>query len=347
MAELPESSFIALVMAGGRGTRFWPMSQDEKPKQYLTLFGERTLIQSTIDRLKKQTPVKNIFICSGDSQKEILKTQLPEISQLILEPSGRNTAPCLMLSVATLLQKGYPTSTVMGVFPADHFIGNDSEFSKLLNLAILQAKNSRSLFTLGITPSSPHTGYGYIEAGSPTGSGTFIVDKFIEKPSLDKASEYVLKENFFWNAGIFIWRLDVISQAFATYLPLEWDLIQSAVKDGTIADAYPKLTSQPIDTAILEKAKNVQVIPAKMEWSDIGSWSALLEHHQTLSPKSIVIIPEQNKMVKSINSSDCLLVTDSNKKIVLIGVKDLIIVDSKEGLLITHRSQDQRVKEIT
>ncbi len=346
MAELPESSFVALVMAGGSGTRFWPMSQPQMPKQYLTLYGNRSLIQSTIDRLKLKTSQENIFICSGESQKTILQKQLPEISQFILEPTGRNTAPCLMLSVATLLEQGFAPSTVMGVFPADHFIGNESAFSALLQKAIDEAKNFKTLVTFGIKPTSPHTGYGYIEAGEHFNNNSFQVKKFIEKPSLEKAKHYLAQGNFFWNAGIFVWRIDSIAEALKTYLPKEWELIQTAVKNKKITKIYNQLTSQPIDIAVLEKASHVKVIPADMSWSDIGSWNALLEHRQQLSGENNIILSKNQEQVSLLDTQDCLVASDSTKKIVLIGVKDLIVIESEHGLLITHRSQDQRVKEI-
>ena len=346
MAELADSNFVALVMAGGSGTRFWPMSQPEKPKQYLTLFGDRSLIQSTVDRLKHRASTQNIFICSGESQKKLLKEQIPEIPGLILEPSGRNTAPCLMLSVATLLNRGYSPSTVMGVFPADHFIGDETAFLKTLNSAIKEAAQTENLITLGITPSSPHTGYGYIEAQRGSDSVSIPVHKFIEKPNLAKAKEYLSSGNYYWNAGIFIWRLGVIVEAFKTYLPKEWELIQSAVNTGSVDKIYPQVTSQPIDIAVLEKAQNVRVIPADMKWSDIGSWNALLEHRQILEGKENTIISQTPERVKLLDSSQCLVASDSSKKVVLIGVKDLIVIESEHGLLITHRSQDQRVKEI-
>lgn len=346
MAESPNSHFIALIMAGGSGTRFWPMSQPQKPKQYLTLFGNRSLIQSTVDRLKHKTSVENIFICSGESQKLLLQEQLPEITHLILEPMGRNTAPCLMLSVATLLSTGFAPSSVMGVFPADHVIGNDVSFLNILQSAIEEAQASRCLVTLGIKPTSPHTGYGYIEAGEKTSQHSFKVNQFVEKPSQDRAQRYLAQGNFFWNSGVFVWRLDAIAEAFRNYLPKEWELIQSAVRNKSVDKIYTTLTAQPIDIAVLEKAPNVRVIPAEMNWSDIGSWNALFEHHQTMSGKDNIVISQNPGNPILIDSHNCLVASESSKKIVLIGVNDLIVVETEEGLLISHRTQDQRVKEI-
>lgn len=348
MAENPNSIFIALIMAGGSGTRFWPMSQPEKPKQYLKLLGQRSLIQATVDRLKKNTSLQNIFICSGDKQKKLLQEQLPEVDNLILEPSGRNTAPCLMLSVATLLAKGYSPKSVMGVFPADHFIGNEAAFLSLLDSAISEAQHTGDLITLGITPTSPHTGYGYIESEeNKSGEISLRVKRFVEKPTLPKAQEYLKQGNFFWNAGIFFWRLDVIAKAFETFMADEWKSIQSAVKTASVEQIYPQLSKQPIDIAILEKAPNVRVIPANMEWSDIGSWNALLEHMQNLNRSKNIVLPPENKQVKLLESNNCLVASHGSKPIVLIGVDDLIVVESEHGILVTHRTKDQKVKEIS
>lgn len=348
MAENPNPLFIALIMAGGSGTRFWPMSRPEKPKQYLTLLGKRSLIQSTVDRLKKTTATKNIFICSGENQKQLLQEQLPEINNLILEPSGRNTAPCLMLSVATLLAQGYPADSVMGVFPADHFIGNESAFLELLNSAITEAQVTRNLITLGINPTSPHIGYGYIEVEKPTNQGSsYPVKRFIEKPNLQQAEEYLKQGSFFWNAGIFFWRLDVIAQAFQTFMTDEWNLVQLGVRNKNVETIYPQLSRQPIDIAILEKASNVRMIPAAMDWSDIGSWNALLEHLQNLNHAKNVILPSENETIRLMESQNCLVVSETSKPIVLIGVDDLIVVESDHGILVTHRTRDQKVKEIS
>lgn len=346
MVEAKTKNFLALIMAGGSGTRFWPLSKPQKPKQYLNLFGQRSLIQATVDRLKNQTPLSNIFICSGENQSGLLKEQLPEISEFIFEPEGRNTAPCLMLSVATLLHRGFEPSTVMGIFPADHIIHDDANFFGYLRSAIEEARSTKCLVTFGIKPTSPHTGYGYIEKGAQCTGNSFTVKKFVEKPSLEKAREYLAQGDFYWNAGIFIWRLDAIAEAFATFLPMEWESLQSAVKTNTVSKIYPNLKSQPIDTAVLEKASNVRVIPAEMKWSDIGSWSALLEQHQLLSGGDNITLSKDPKSVTLMGSHNTLVVNETSKKIVVIGTTDLIVVETETELLISHRNQDQRVKEI-
>jgi mannose-1-phosphate guanylyltransferase len=348
MAERPNFPLIAVIMAGGSGTRFWPMSRKEKPKQYLTLFGNRSLIQATTERLKKKISSEHIFVCSGENQTALLKEQLPEIKKLILEPCGRNTAPCLMLSVATLLTHGFPESSVMGVFPSDHVIGDESAFLRLLDIAAEEAYTTQDLITFGIKPTSPHTGYGYIEASAVSADFKSLrVNRFVEKPSLEKAQEYLKNGNFFWNAGIFLWRLDAIKKAFETFLSEEWNQIESAVLNGTLNQLYPTLKQQPIDIAVLEKVSNVRVIPAEMNWSDIGSWNALLEHIQHSTHLSNVVLPASDSSVQFLNANNCLVATEGSKKIALIGVEDLIIVETKDAILITHRAHDQRVKEIT
>lgn len=348
MAEQPNFPLIAVIMAGGSGTRFWPMSRTEKPKQYLTLFGNRSLIQATTDRLKKKISSDHIFVCSGENQTALLKEQLPELRNLILEPCGRNTASCLMLSVATLLSRGFSESSVMGVFPSDHVIGDNSAFLRLLDRAAEEAFVTKDIITFGIKPTSPHTGYGYIEASSESdGSSSRRVKRFVEKPSLEKAQEYLKNGNFFWNAGIFFWRLDTVKKAFETFLSEEWNQIQTAVQNGTLNHLYPKLKQQSIDVAVLEKISNVRVIPAEMNWSDIGSWNALLEHVQHSTGLNNVVLPGSESSVQFLGSNHCLVASESAKKIVLIGLDDLIVVETKDAILVTHRAHDQRVKEIT
>lgn len=346
MAESNPKNFVALVMAGGSGTRFWPLSQPDRPKQYLTLVGNRSLIQATIDRLQKQVPLSNIFICSGENQKKLIQEQLPKISGLILEPKGKNTAPCLMLSVAHLLHQGVPPSTVMGVFPADHTISNETRFLSTLQYAIDEASSTKCLLTFGIKPQSAHTGYGYIEAGDKSGDHSFRVKRFVEKPTFEKAQEYVRQGTFYWNAGIFVWRLDAITEAFQTFLPQEWERVQAAIKAQNIHEIYDQLTSQPIDVAVMEKASNVRVIPTDMGWNDLGSWSALLTHLQQNDNSDNVVVSKRPEHCSFIDSHNNLICTSTSKKVVAIGIENLIIVETDKELLITHRSQDQRVKEI-
>lgn len=340
-------NFVTVIMAGGSGTRFWPASRKAFPKQYLSLFGTKSLIQETVERMKPLSSTKDIFICSGKSQSALLKEQLSDIPNLILEPVGRNTAPCLMLTVATLLTKGYPLSTPLLVLPADHYIGNSSVFHNLVKDAVHFASTHSALVTLGIAPTSPHTGYGYIEAGhSVEQTHFFQVKRFVEKPSLEKANEFLRSNTFYWNAGIFIWSLASISKALEDFLPEEWAQVQSAVSsrsETALASTFEKLKSQPIDTAVLERADNVFVLPAlNLQWSDIGSWNALFELQSKNVSENVIL----SGQVRSVESTGCLVKTNTLKEIALAGVSDLVIVEDNGTLLITHRTKDQLVKEV-
>lgn len=332
--------FVSVIMAGGSGTRFWPLSKKTFPKQYLKLFGNRTLIQQTADRLIPISGNDKIFICSGKSQAPLLKDQLPEIKNLILEPMARNTAPCLMLTVSHLLKKGFPLSTVMLVLPADHYIGDENRFREVLSRAVAFAGRTDSLVTLGIVPTSPHTGYGYIESGEPVEPNILKTRRFVEKPNLEKAQEFLKSKSFFWNAGIFAWSLASIVKAFEAYVPEDWKLIQTAHTDAEILAAFQKMKAQPIDTAVFEKARNVFTVPAEgIQWSDVGSWNALYEMQATSNPNVVV-----QGHVDAFESQGCLVNVSPERKIALVGVKDLVIVENDGILMIASREKDQLVR---
>lgn len=332
---------VAVIMAGGSGTRFWPASRPELPKQFLKLTGPKSLIAETADRVSKVVPRDAIYVCAGETQKSLLKGELPQ-APLILEPAGRNTAACLMLSVAHLLRAGAPLGTPMIALPADHYIQDTEAFAATLQQAMAFAADTHGLLTLGIVPTSPHTGYGYIEAGDPArGEVALQVRRFVEKPDRARAEEFLRKKNFFWNSGIFIWTLGAIRSAFEAHLSEPWSRLLDASSAADIKKIYDGLPSLPIDTAVMEKADNLYVIPAKFDWSDIGSWDAL----HKLRAKS----PEENVTVsgdaRAIESTGCLIDVPTGKKIALVGVKDLVVVESEGTLLICARDKDQLVRE--
>lgn len=333
---------IALIMAGGSGTRFWPASTKAFPKQYLPLIGRDSLIQLTVKRIESLVPASQVYICSQQSHLPILKEQLPAVTHHILEPMGKNTAPCLALSAIELLAKGEDPNTVMVVLPADHFISDDKGFCALMREAIDFARESQGLVTFGIVPGHPHTGYGYIETGEPAGkTGVFKIRQFVEKPNLDKAKEYLKKGTFYWNSGIFVWTLQALKSAFEKHAPDLWKTLSQAQTQGNIAQAYEKIQGSPIDIAVMEKATNGFIFRMELPWSDLGSWSALWEllgqgkkETLTLSGNSV-----------SIDSEGCLVKVAPQRKVALIGVKDLIVVESGDKLLITHRDSDQKVRQ--
>ncbi len=339
MAAHPKNPKVAVIMAGGSGTRFWPLSTKRVPKQYVNLMGARSLIQDTVHRTSKLFSLADTFIVSTASQKSLLKKQLPKIKNLVFEPEGKNTAPCLMLTAKRLLDKGYPGSTVIGVFPADHTVANQKEFEKVLTHAMHFAAETSGIVTLGIVPDSAHTGYGYIEKKEAVvgWEAVFHVNKFKEKPDVKTAGEYLVSGRYYWNAGIFVFRLDTIVKAFEEFLENDWNKIIAAKNETQIKNAYKKLASTPIDIAVLEKSPFVYVIPSDMGWSDIGSWNALasLKSETEQAQKNTLLIDSHNNYVHSV----------TNKNIALIGCEDLIVIETKDSLLICKKESDQQVRE--
>jgi len=325
---------LAVIMAGGSGTRFWPLSQPDYPKQFLSLTGKKSLIAETAERILPLVGKGNLAVVSVEAQQALIRKELPEVSRLILEPLGRNTAPCLMLTAYTLLKEGVSGDTVLVVLPADHHIENRKAFEQLLGSAISFAAEKDSLVTLGIVPTSAHTGYGYIEA-EPGKGPSLKVKRFVEKPDRKRAEEFLAAKNFYWNSGMFVWRLDSLVRAFERYCTADWKTLNA---EGP--SAYSKLTAQPIDVAVMEKADNLYLFPADIGWSDIGSWNAVYEL-KGQAPSNLVMSGD----VHSISSQGCLVHLSSGKSVALIGVKDLIVVEKDGQLLIAHRDQDQLVRD--
>jgi len=344
-ANNPSLSPVAVIMAGGSGTRFWPLSQKNLPKQYLKLTGQKTLIEQTVDRITPLCGEDHIYISSGESQVQLLKQFVPQIERLILEPAAKNTAACLMLSVAHLLQRGYPLDTPLMVFPSDHAIGNEKAFETVVRKAVAFAQTREALVTIGIQPSSPHTGYGYIErSDSEVAPDFFKVKRFTEKPNLERATEFFSHPNYYWNGGIFIWTLRSIRKAFETYLEPFWTQIHQASTPQELSAIFSTLPSLPIDTAVLEKSPNVFVIPAHgLEWSDLGSWKALYEFHSSDPTQNISL----NATTETLDAKGCVIYSSSNLKVGLIGVENLVIVEHEGFLLIADKDQDQRVKDLS
>lgn len=338
---MAEPEIVALIMAGGSGTRFWPLSRTDKPKQYLSLVGNRTLIQQTADRVAPIVGDRNIFVCSSTAQEKWLRQQLPPSASLILEPAARNTAPCLMLSALSLIRRGYADETTMVVLPSDHFIGDLESFRTTIADAVAAARERQGLVLLGIVPDRPHTGYGYIERGAHVSGRLHTVKRFVEKPDRVRAEAFLKDGGFQWNSGIFIWTLSTICQAFDRFLGESWRNLLLAKDDAAIATAYAKIPAQPIDIAVLEKADNVYVVPTEMGWSDIGSWDALYHLLQPTLQTNTVISGE----VKSVDSGGCLVHVPPGRKVALVGVQDLVIVEDGDTILVVARDQDQKVRQ--
>lgn len=329
-------------MAGGSGTRFWPASRPENPKQYLALLGEVSLIQKTASRLSPDISMDEIYICSTNAQTGILKKQLPSLSHLISEPEGKNTAACIALSAIEMLGQGLSPDTIVFTLPADHFISDEKGFRELLKRAASIARESGSLVTFGIVPEFAHTGYGYIEQGEALGaSGAYQVARFVEKPDQKTAEGYLATKRFHWNSGMFVWTLAAIKKAFEAFQPDMWKAIENGVAQRNLTAVYAKLPSLPIDIAILEKAKNVAVIPANIGWNDVGSWSAVYDLQKPDKDGNVVV----NAKTSLTQSSHCLVFGPSDVEVGLVGVKDLVVVVDGNRVLVCHRDSDQLVRE--
>ena len=343
------SHLYGLILAGGRGTRFWPRSRRANAKQVLKFFGNRSLIQQTVDRLKPVLPPERIWILTNDHLREEIVKQLPEVPkrQILAEPAQRNTAPAIGLA-AHILQSIDPEA-VMGVFPADHVIGKPRDYVRLIRPAFKAAKDGK-IVVLGIQPRWAETGYGYIEFPAGRGvSGETPVKSFREKPDATTAAKFLKAGNFYWNAGMFFWKTSVLLDALRRFLPKTSTLLAglpafSSRQFGTrLAEVFPRCENISIDYAVLERAANVVGIPAgDIGWNDVGSWNAVYE----LQPRDV-----QGNAVRG----EALL-TDSggnyvdgakSKLIALLGVNDLIVVDTPDALLIADRSkQAQQVGDL-
>jgi len=339
-------------MAGGKGTRLWPVSRAGKPKQFQCLTGDKTMLQETYLRLRQIADPADIFVATnkeyvGEVEKEIL--EFPK-ENILGEPIGRNTAPSIALAAAIIAAKD--ENEIMGVFPADHFIEN----SKALLEAIKKGKeflgnNDQYLLTFGITPSAPETGYGYIKKNGLiekiNGVEIFKAEKFVEKPNYETAQKYLEAGNYLWNSGMFLWKTKTIIEKFKSYVPDDYkrlEKIRDSVKNGNYAEVlekeFPEMDKNSIDYAILENEPAVAVIPLEMPWSDVGSWTAL---------KDTLISSDKENFVRGehINfDSENLLVYGSDKLITTIGVKDLIIVDTNDAILICDRNKSQLVSDV-
>jgi mannose-1-phosphate guanylyltransferase len=336
-----------LILAGGRGTRFWPRSRKRSAKQVLNVVGERSLIQATVDRLSAVIPPERMWILTNDHLREAIVRQLPKVPkrQILAEPMQRNTAPAIGLA-AGILQSIDPDA-VMGVFPSDHVVGRPAPFRSTLRAAFQSAAAGR-LMVVGIPPRWPETGYGYIEFSRKAKPGEVSpVSKFHEKPELAKAKRYVAAGNYYWNSGMFFWRTDVLLEELRRCLPKTATVLAALPPFGGrkfgdgLKNAFPLCDNISIDYAVLEKSDKVSGIPAAdFGWNDVGSWNAVYE----LLPRDGHgnVIPRQGVCVDSHNN----FVDARGKTVALLGVEDLIVVDTPDALLVASRHRAQQVGEI-
>ena len=342
-----------VILAGGSGTRFWPLSRTTRPKQLIALTGDRSMLQRTVERVLPLKP-KRILVVTNALQAEETTRQLQGYRSVpidvIAESAARNTAPAIGLAAAIIA--AHDPSGIMAVLPADHYI-RDEEALRATLLTGAHAAQNGYLVTLGILPSRPETGYGYIEADLDLrGEGPFPVRRFVEKPPLAEALRYLDEGNYFWNSGMLIWRADVILNEIGSHLPaLHASLMKISFNDdvwalsdleGQIKEIYQQLESVSIDYGVMEKSSQVQVIPVEMGWSDVGSWSALPEVVQPDTHGSVCINAAGHI---AIDSSDCLIYADG-RTVATLGMRNVVIVSTPDALLVCDRERCQDVKKI-
>jgi mannose-1-phosphate guanylyltransferase len=328
-----------VILAGGKGERFWPLSTPEYPKPFLKFFSERSLLQQTFDRARKLVPLERILLVVGKQHERISREQLPELPAdcLLLEPAGRDTAAAIGYASMQL-----PSNATMLLLPADHLIPDEQEFSDCVRVAAAFVDRHGGPCTFGIKPERPETGYGYIHVGeSEIAKRVLPVKRFIEKPDRATAENYLRQESYYWNSGIFLWNVSRIQELIRTHLPDLWKDLQTLDRAARDFDErYSRLQKISIDFGVMQKADRVVLVPATFRWDDVGSWTALPRILPTDSEKNLVWGTHV-----SVETSDCILYSES-LKMVTAGIHDLIVVQRGQHILICHKSYADRLKEL-
>ena len=354
----PNAHFYPVILAGGRGTRFWPLSRKRRAKQLLALDGNQTMIQQTVARLLPLAPAKSFWVITNDDLRPAILRQLRKLSprQVVAEPAGRNTAPAMGLAAFLLLRED--PNAALGLFPSDHVIAKPDDFRATLRKGIEIASAGENIVVLGIRPTRAETGYGYIEAGAPAGHGSLRVRRFTEKPDVERARQFVEAGNYFWNSGMFLWRADTVANALREHLPKTAAILEEIAAAygtrkfaGTFRRLYPKCDNISVDYAILEprSAKGetlsrIFCLPSDFGWNDLGSWTALHEHH---------FAKKKAGEVSLVNAAGSFALNAKNnyvhapgKFVATIGVNNLVVVETEDALLITTLEHSQDVGKI-
>lgn len=342
-------------MAGGVGTRFWPRSRERTPKQLLEILGKGTMIQNSVRRLEGLIDQHDVFVVTNRTQRNLIMKQLPSLPEenILIEPVGRNTAPCIAL--AALHVRRQDPSGVMVVLPSDHIIQDKTEFHRILGLAADVARDSQGLVTIGILATHPETGYGYIQVFNELGEknpyaskGVYRVKTFAEKPNLQTAERFLASGDFLWNSGMFVWSVDAILREIETCLPDLWselqkidEVIGTPAYVSTVETVYGMIRGISIDYGVMEKAKDVYVIPSQFGWSDIGSWDEVYR----LAGKDDNGNSVTGRLIQKDTANS--LVFSPDKVVATIGVSDLIIINTDDALLVCRRGRSQDVKEVS
>ena len=342
-------------MAGGIGSRFWPMSTDERPKQFIDILGVgRTLLQLAYDRFEGLCPLENVWVVTNRKYETLVREQLPDIrpDHILLEPCRRNTAPCIAY-VSWRIKAIDPKANIV-VTPSDHIVADTAEFRRVVASCMKFTAETDAIVTLGMAPTRPETGYGYIQAdlssSSPRNKEIFRIDSFREKPDLATAQEYISQKNYFWNAGIFIWSVSTIVNAFRVYSPAISKVFESMLsvygtdqEQALIDKRYPECESISVDYAIMEKAEEIFVCPASFGWSDLGTWGSLLAQvkHDLYGNAKI------GQNILTYDSHNCIIHTTQEKKVVVQGLDNCIVAEKDGTLLICRLSEEQRIRQFS
>ncbi len=341
----------AVIMAGGKGERFWPKSRLKTPKQLLAIAGDKPMIRETVDRLQNLTQSDAVLIITNAAQSDEIKKILPELPQehIVAEPCGRNTAACIALAAAYI--DAQDPEGIMVVLPADHVIHNKKAFAQVISDMALLAQSENALFTIGIDPDYPATGYGYIKSGHDIKANTqtsfYMVEQFTEKPDFATASKFIESGRYFWNSGIFVWKTSVFLSAVRQYMPdlyNGYEKIRSALGTKELQDVinsvYPTLPNISIDYGIMEKADRVIMAKSSFDWDDVGSWDAVAKHFKPDSDGNVV----RGKFV-GVDTKNCIVYSD-DKLVAGVGIENVIVVVTDDAILICDKNRAQDVKAI-
>jgi mannose-1-phosphate guanylyltransferase len=353
---LSKTNFYPVILAGGRGTRFWPLSRKRRAKQMLALNSDRSMIQETLDRLTSVAPEKRFWVITNDDLRDGIRKQLSKVpkEQVVAEPAGRNTAPAIGLA-AYLIAREDPNA-IIGLFPSDHVIEDEKKYSGALKKAIDIAASGPNMVVMGIRPTRAETGYGYIDVGEKASNGALRVNRFREKPNRETAEEFLRAGHYYWNGGMFVWGAQTLIDALREHLPKTAELLEQIAGswdtrkfDQTFAKLYPKCENISVDYAVLEprSAKGEQshlyCIPANFHWNDLGSWTALYEHHARDLREAANVIKADRAFELDASAN---YIYSPKKFVAAVGVSGLVVVETDDALLITTRERAQDVGKV-